>query len=370
MGSSAWHANTTPGRLFYENRLEQLYGGVPRSVCGGSSNVIGPAWVSGGLKTEVSLEELANFVEQEKLPDFIINTTAFVDDGPGHHGARLANTVFEFGALRIGSDGFGYESRRANPELFLETTVTRAVAISGAAVDTAIISGPSQKTFSSALNQDLGMYVDNYNVPPSRRTEHWVIPWPLYYGHYWLRDKNGTRIYLSDGGHSDNLAAYAAIRRLPETLIIVDAEHDPNLQLSGFRLLKRGLESEFGVELRVPELEALHESGISAYEISSPVFKGRVASFPIPMPDGSTRQVEIGVRYIKLSIDETAIEKYPHAVQEYWGDHERAFPQESTVDQLYSPRQFQAYRDLGHWTVCNNYETNGTGSGRCPKLRK
>ena len=127
------------------------------------------------------------------------------------------------------------------------------MSVSGAAADSSAVAGDTQKVLISVLNHDLGYYINNYSEHYQKEKKWWVrlVPFPFYYlGPHSLRDKDGTDIYLSDGGHSETLGAFSLIRRACETIYIVDSEHDPDYQFGSYFKLKKVLKDEMGVDLR------------------------------------------------------------------------------------------------------------------------
>jgi hypothetical protein len=156
-----------------------------------------------GFERNISFAELKNLIDDRsnELPMPVINATVLIDDDLHHFGSRLINSVFEFTPNWYGSGSFGYFQYGADTVVNL----TRAVSISGAALDNSTIAGSSQKTLLSALNQDLGFYIDT--PPASDRIDttprpsdkpkefdpwHWS-PFPFYMrGKHYLRDKDGT----------------------------------------------------------------------------------------------------------------------------------------------------------------------------------
>jgi hypothetical protein len=57
----------------------------------------------------------------------------------------------------------------------------------------------------SVINCDLGYFIDNPNVTNSGNAFRQWLPWPFYMlSGRWQRDAYGARIYLADGGHSEN----------------------------------------------------------------------------------------------------------------------------------------------------------------------
>jgi hypothetical protein len=349
-----------------------------------------------------SFPEMAELIKKNDLPYFIVNTSVTVDYSPSHYGSKLANRVFEFTPLQFGSDGFGYSNK-------FPVTIGRAVSISGAAVDLAsMIPGRLESTFLSSLNIDLGYHIKNYNNKAKHNDLKRLIPL------YFLinpNDKKGTDIYLTDGGHSENLAMYSLVKRLCRKIIVVDAEFDPNYQFNGYFKLKNALRNEMQVELEIEGIEKLQpelewedrdaKSNVfvsrkpcekfnlydakNCFDTSKPVLKGSISYFPVEMPDGTITQYEIGVTYIKLSIDDKIFDGFPtddplaevySDAREYYGkdlveyylksrmnnDCQQRFfscefPHYTTWDQIYNSEQFKAYIDLGYHTVKNEIES-------------
>lgn len=253
-GIFGWHLNTTPGRAMYEQRLQSMF----HSKVSEKREVSPPP--------TIGFDELGTRVRAKRLPYFVINTTALIEDTSEHLGAPLYNSIFEFTPLFFGSEALGRNRYDGRLPLF-PVSFARAVSISGAALDgTKAIAGPTQRTLWSILNQDLGYYLNNPAVSRESRSNHRALPFPLYYFHHYPRDLSGTDIYLSDGGHSENLGAYALVRRLCEKIIVIDAEHDPNFEFEAYYLLKRGLRRDMNVDLGVPDIEKVAQGEVSLRE--------------------------------------------------------------------------------------------------------
>ncbi len=248
-GVFGMHANTTPSRNWYELALRKTFQKVPDSVMTQSRP-----------QPDIWFNRLREFSWHAGMPLSIFNTTALIEDDARHLGGRFANAVYEFTPLQMGSDAFGrftYESLREHYSL------AKVVSISGAAVDgVKLISGQAQRLMWSALNQDLGYYINNPNLDDvqgnyiSQRTMARVLPFPLYFmSDHYLRDMRSTDIYLSDGGHSDNLGVFSLARRLCQEITVVDAGHDPHYEFEDYHLLKQALAREMHVELSVPGID-------------------------------------------------------------------------------------------------------------------
>jgi len=225
--------------------------------------------------------------------------------------------VFQFTPLSFGSDAFDHHDYKSDAGR--KFTLSRVISISSAAFDGSNLeSGPSQSLFWSALNQDSGMYVHNPNLERSRRELNRLKIWPFYYINHYRRDIEGSDIYLSDGGHSENLGVYSLVQRGCNRIIIVDAEHDPTYIFESYRDLQRGLRSEMGTTLWVDDIEkAIQESlatrsaGTNTSQLSvldrqiwrdvaeKPVVEGWIAG--LPFDPAIPKNDRVHILYIKMA---------------------------------------------------------------------
>jgi len=366
-----WNLNLAPYRVFYQNAIEREFHLTPSASGRGYENAGRFLGLTVGVKKEVTFPAMRAFIEKAHLPSFVINTTARISDSMDHLNADFANSVFEFTPFAYGSDGFGYFERN------FPIDIHTAVAVSGAAADSSIM--PAKLGFAfSAINTDLGYSISNPNVPLDKALRHKVLPVPFY---FFYRDNDDIRnpdIYLTDGGHSENLGAFALVRRMCKKIIIVDAEHDPDYRFLAYRKLKKHLAAELGVDFSLPAIEqgllvkrlpvaeaaslteddtltpelaaalGLGKGAVASYDetarawmISSdtgrlqarreggelklyrpydgsiPVMRGKISWFPLTQ-NGTPERVDLQVVYIKLSLDPSHLENYPRTVRDYF----------------------------------------------------
>jgi hypothetical protein len=276
-------------------------------------------------------------LQRSNLPLFLFNLTANID---GDDGTPLTDEIFEMSPVSMGSDYYGYYA--SAPPL----TLLQATALSGAAVDGVRLESRAIGWLPRLLGFDLGMDLQNFLLRPGTRRIHRVLPWPTYYLHHFRHNRNGFSIYLTDGGHSENLGTFSLIRRACDRIIVSDAEYDPDDEFVGYGKLREAVEMELGGTLRVPEIDAVLEGG-TRLPGGKRVFAGWVEH--LPFADGERRLL---ITYIKLGLDRRQTQAYPEAVRSYlevWGSG--PFPQEPTMMLDYSTEQFQAYRDLGRHLV-------------------
>jgi hypothetical protein len=255
-----WNLNLAPYRKYYQNAIERTFHISPcdSDRCYRNASTFLGQLVNVCSDKKVTFSEMQTFLMKNKhLPSFIINATVKIDeDDLEHRAANLYNSVFEFMPFRFGSDSFGYRKipdacdQRNGCPIDMHT----AIAISGAAVDSSIMSKKLQG-LSDVVNLNLGYRMPNYNLKTSQRVKHNLLPFPFYYAYRDKYDIRGTTIYLTDGGHSENLGAFSLIKRMVKNIIIIDAEYDPDYDFTAYRKLKKRLKSEFGVTLCVKGID-------------------------------------------------------------------------------------------------------------------
>jgi hypothetical protein len=241
----------------YAQRLQQVYHSPP---CEDGDCPLGP---------DIDMVQLAGYMKQAgsretRPPLFIFNSTALIDESAGPQAGLLQNTVFEFTPFQYGSAALGRYQYRAQERQGEPLAVQRTwslheiVAFSGAALDfNKQTNHPSSRQMATALNVDLGRYIPNPRLKRSAaQIAHWISPLTHLAGRpHYARDADGTHIYLSDGGHSENLGVFSLVRRLCREIIIVDAEEDPGYGYDAYFRLKGALEREMGAELHIAEIE-------------------------------------------------------------------------------------------------------------------
>jgi hypothetical protein len=154
-------------------------------------------------------------------------------------------------------------------------------------------------------------------------------------------------VFLTDGGHIENLGIYELLRRRCAVVVAVDGEADAEMTGSSLVQLERFARIDLGVRIDM-DWKAISERSRSVSEdvlkrIQSPSPGPHVALGRIDYPKGPGGVRETGVLvYIKASLsgDENDY------VMAYKSAHP-AFPHESTMDQLFTEEQFEAYRALG-----------------------
>lgn len=145
-------------------------------------------------------------------------------------------------------------------------------------------------------------------------------------------DDQGLDIYLSDGGHFENLGLYEMVRRRCRYIVVSDAGCDPDCDFSDLGAAVRKSLIDLGANI------VFRQMRISSR--GKPI-EGQVAWAigDICYGDGHIGQI----LYIKPSFFETNL---PVDVVSY-AAASASFPHETTGDQFFSESQFESYRKLG-----------------------
>lgn len=313
-----WDINTSPIRHYYQNGIERTYGSVPENIEDDGINTYYNQY-------ELTFEQLRKYTEKSwqlcsksernkgncrRMPLWIINSTAGVGSNVFdmlEEKGTLLDTVFWLTPFSYGSDEYGYIK-----ETISEITVPKAISISGAALDSQanLSSGVGRvglNTLLHATNLNLGYSINNYNPNSSNRTFHAFLPWPFYYAHGFKEDKESTDIYLSDGGHSENLGIYSLIMRGVKNIIAVDAEQDEKGTFSSLINLRDALKLEHKILLLGDNGEDLEEFiNIDSYKphnAPKSIFKLKAINLPKGLISDVPSKNFISIIYIKSSIE-------------------------------------------------------------------
>ena len=151
-----------------------------------------------------------------------------------------------------------------------------------------------------------------------------------------LTDANSSYVYLSDGGHFENLGIYELVRRRCRLIVVVDASADGTLSFDdlGNAIRKCGTDLHVEIDIGVGEIELQRESQFS----KSHCVKGRIRY------DKTDRHGKEGtLLYIKPSLLGTESADLLN-----YRKTNGTFPHQSTADQWFDETQFESYRSLGY----------------------
>ncbi len=218
--------------------------------------------------------------------------------------------------------------------------VATAVATSGAAMSPnwGFHSSPTMAFLLTIFNVRLGLWIRNPRHKRFRlrgRHSNPSSPWlGLFYllaELFGLVNDEAAFVYLTDGGHFENMGLYELVRRHCSTIVICDAEQDSRLSFQGIGMAIRKCRIDHGAEI-ILDLTQLDPAGTPA-------------ASPYPCVSGTIRYANGAIGQI-LYIKSTYTRDLPADLVNYRRENP-TFPNTSTADQWFSESQFESYRRLG-----------------------
>lgn len=179
-------------------------------------------------------------------------------------------------------------------------------------------------------------------------------------------------VYLSDGGHFENLGLYEMVLRRCRFIVVSDASSDAQYSFDSLAMAIRQIRVDFGVPIDMPEMSITTPSQNmkNKYCAIGKIRYSCVDRDP-QNPDHQKMKDEDfdGVLiYVKASM----IGEEPRDVLNY-GQSSNNFPQEMIVDQWFSEAQFESYRALGSHiidAICGGSQNQVTLAAFARKVRE
>lgn len=266
---------------------------------------------------------------------------------------RMAES-FTVSPLHCGSHNLGYrDSRRyGHPE---GISIGTAVTISGAAAspNMGYHSSPAVAALLTVFNVRLGAWLGNPGVAGVKSyTKHEPRPAvaALLKEAVGATDDEYKWVYLSDGGHFDNLGFYEMVMRRCRYIIISDGGADPEFTFEDLGNAIRKIYIDFGIPVSIDTAGLLPRDDereiITDDESKKPKYFA-CGTIDYQKVDGPNVRNGCFI-YIKPSFHGTPTE--PKDVFSY-AKQNRAFPHEPTADQFFSESQFESYRRLGRFAL-------------------
>jgi len=320
---------------YYRDRLMETFMPDPTRVLAGNgretpeANTARISDMCGGLDGKVS------------RPYHLVNTNVLLaDSGVPKFKARGGDN-FLLSPRFCGSQATGW----VPTEHFMgnRMTLATAMAISGAAANPnagvggeGVTRNPALSFLMSLLNIRLGFWAPNPAFARDAGYPDLLEPGLGELLRYGL-DEKGRYVQLSDGGHFENLGVYELIRRQVRLIICSDAGADPEYQFGDLGNLVEKVRVDFGAIIAFKEpLDKL-----------------------VPPEDGGVAEkgyLEADIRYrdgsqgLLIYLKSTWLEGLSADLTAYKRQH-KDFPDQTTADQFFGERQFEAYRELGYQTA-------------------
>jgi hypothetical protein len=303
------------------------------------------------------------------LPELVICAAAnLTDDSITAPGRRVVSWVFNdqaIGSRAIAgvSGGEGHYRPDDMPERYKDLASTwTAVAVSGAAFAPAMgkMTRPERTLFALG-NLRLGVWYPNPRYMATTASEadrgrfdkawydrHHPRPWYLVKEALGLHKLNDPWVYVTDGGHYENLGLVELLRRRCTEIYCFDAAGDQTSTFGTLADAMRIARAELGVEIKIDTRPLQSdEKGMSKAGVG-------VGTVHYPPVTAGGRPLVGWIVIAKLTVPEKA----PFDIIDL-ARTLRSFPTHPTSDQLYTDQKFEAYRALGAHLSAQAVELGG-----------
>jgi hypothetical protein len=249
---------------------------------------------------------------------------------------------FTVSALHSGS---GYLGFRSSQKYGAGITLGTAMAISGAAAspNMGYNSSPVITFLMTLFNVRLGWWLGNPG-PKGEGTYSNEGPTfaikPLLNEAFGVTTDDRKYVYLSDGGHFENLGLYEMVRRRCRVIVVSVAGCDPEFRFEDLGNAVRKIAIDLGVAIRFAKLEELTPRDDGGSDQGRSQSYHAIAEVDYRTADGGGENGVI--LYVKPGFhgnESAAIRSYAMANPE--------FPHQRTLDQWFNESQFESYRALG-----------------------
>jgi len=345
---------------FYKNRLVRCFLGASRSVADRKPHV----FTNFDVNDDIDLSKL-----HRQKPYLIINTALNLTDTDKleilswqQRKAQSFTLSSQFYGSSVNDLGY-LNSKYYHADPFDTVTLGTAVAISGAAASPNM-GYHSSKMISFLLaffNIRLGWWILNPKKTQSNPWRYKKHPLFLSFNELFSRTNDcRAYVYLSDGGHFENLGLYEMVLRKCQYIIVIDVSCDPNHEFEDLGNAIRKIRLDQNVEIEI-DVDAIKNASTKDKDNSEENEKDNSTTTTKNVPyaigtihyknsdsNGNVHCQEGKLLYIKpvLCGDEPVDIKHYHK-------HRDSFPHEPTTDQFFDESQFESYRKLGFHIMDN-----------------
>lgn len=354
---------------FYRNRLVRCYLGASNSgrkpepftgfdpeddlaLCSFDEKYPGPYPILNAALNITGGEELGYATRRAKSFAFTPLYCGYELGAPGEHELRFRREDgFEPSYCRTeqGRSKAGFGKLPCDCGITLGT----AMAISGAAAspNMGYHTSPATAFFMALFDVRLGWWMGN-----PRNEKKWATTGPaLGFGYLFSElfaqsDQKKNYVYLSDGGHFENLAVYELIRRRCRLIIAGDGDADGAYEFSDLLSLIEKARTDFGVRIEI-DFASIKPPGGSR-ECPRNFAIGKIYYDPGNRNDvGTLILIKSSMPTKGAMTANPGDRKLPDDVWRYY-DQNETFPHQTTADQWFNEWQFESYRALGEYIGC------------------
>lgn len=246
----------------------------------------------------------------------------------------------------------------------LGLTLGTAMAISGAAVSPSMgyNSSPGVAFLMALFNVRLGWWLAN---PRGDNPDYAAIKptnalRPFFMEMFGLTSETERWVYLTDGGHFENLGLYEMVRRRCRVIVVSDAGCDPDYTFEDLGNALRKIWIDLGVRIDLHGLDLLKRRFKERPTPAEQAPYWAIGDIRYSEADGGKSEDGL-LLYFKSGLHGTE----PMGVLSYAIAH-ATFPHETTLNQFFSESQFESYRMLGYEIADRAFKAGGVSTGAPP----
>jgi hypothetical protein len=270
-------------------------------------------------------------------PFHLINTALNLTEGDELAWQERKAESFVLSPLYCGSRSAGYRQLAPLADEHDALSLGTATTVSGAAAspNMGYHSSPGAAALMTIFNVRLGGWYANPRYDPLTNAGPRLGLLYLLSELFGQSNARNNFVYLSDGGHFENLGVYELVRRRCRYIVASDAGADPNGTFEDLGNLIRKCRTDFGIRIDV-DIAPLHRGSDGYSRWHCTVGTIHYDDVDQGAPDGT-------LLYLKSSLtgDEEADLVQFHA-------QDPAFPHNPTTDQFFNESKFESYRTLGY----------------------
>jgi Patatin-like phospholipase len=304
--------------------------------------------------TDFDMSDNVQMYKLQRKPLHVVNVTLNLAGGEKLEWQDRKAESFSISPLHSGSYWLGYRNSKEYTDRGI--SLATSVAISGAAASPNMgymMSSPVVRFLMTLFNVRLGFWLGNPGVAGGK-TFHNDSPTqsvgPIFAEALGMTDDQSPYVYLSDGGHFENLGLYEMILRRCRFIVVSDASTDTEYAYESLAMAIRQIRVDFGVPIDMGKMKFDKNPdpknnycavGVIRYSCMDKQPKDSKE------PDANYDGVLV---YLKPSL----IDDEPRDVLNYHASS-KTFPEETIADQWFSEPQFESYRALGNHmiaTIC------------------
>lgn len=303
---------------------------------------------------DVRVHELAGV-----RPLHVINATLNNVENTSYGRNERKAYPFTFTPLHVGSPVLGYRhsceygSDGGGPATGL--SLGMALAVSGAAASPAMgfYTSKARAFLLTLANARLGLWFGNPSDDHTwQRSDPALGVGPLLRELLGLATDDNPYVYLSDGGHFENLGLWSMVQRRCGVIIVSDAGCDPAYTFDDLSNAVRRIRLDLGIPIEFEQIDmSKARQGNGNAHVAVGTIRYRVVDGP-GAPDGL-------LLYIKATLSgDEPVDIRNFAVRD------GAFPHDPTSQQFFDEDRFESYRALGDHSVAALLEVLRTNDAR------